>query len=188
MTIFRNFIISLILLIGIPAAAQDFIIGVKYGYGNVNYIRQSDDRELTKSPQNRIAVVMEFSPFLAGMYFISGVEYISNEYTSSLSVPLTIRISVGTKLRPFIEGGGYYNFCLTDKPDDFIVKNDLGAKTGAGLLLIPNKRLRIDAGYYWRFGLTTGLGEEILLPLGQIQYEEYQLREGNLEISLKYRF
>jgi hypothetical protein len=171
-----------------PLQGQDFIFGPKYGYGTASYTRQSDGMKLEESAQHRVAFVMEFSPFLAGVFFISGVEYISNDFTASVSIPLTIRVTAGKKVRPFVEGGGYYNSSITDKADNYAVENDWGAKTGAGLLFAPNKWLRFDAGYFWRFGLTPGLEEEVLLPLGQIQYEEYHLREGSFEISIRYRF
>jgi len=188
MILHKYLVVSLLFLVNSSLSGQDFIFGAKYGYGTVDYTRQSDNQELEVSPQHRVAFVMEFSPFLGSVYFISGLEYISNNYTASLSVPLTIRVTAGKKIRPFIEVGAYYNNCLTNRTENFTIKNDLGAKTGTGLLLAPNKWLRIDAGYFWRIGLTPGIGEEILLPLGQIQYEVYHLREGSFEVSIRYRF
>jgi hypothetical protein len=188
MKITRLFILCLLLSHGIPVTGQDLIIGARYGVGSIHYNRQSDNYNSPRSLTNKAALVVEFSPFFSYIFFNSGIEFISNDYSKSLSIPLTIRLAFGTKIRPYIEGGGYYSYSSASKPENYIVKNDMGATAGIGLLFLLNKRVRLDAGYFRRYGFVPGLEEKILLPLEQVQYEKYKLHEGSFNISLEYRF
>jgi hypothetical protein len=184
----RYLILIVIIAICPLLKGQDYLVGLKYGLGNMNYIRQSDNIKLKSGLDQKIGLVVEFSPFYSNLFFISGIEYEMSKYANILSIPLSIRLAFGKKFLPFIEGGGFYNSILESKTEDFVLKNHLGGKTGIGLMVAPNKSIRFDIGYFWRFGFTPGLEEEVLLPLDLIQHEEYKMHEGSLEFSIKYRF
>jgi hypothetical protein len=168
--------------------AQDINVGLKYGIGSTHYFRLSDDAKTDNYRVNKGAFVLEFSPFLSKIFICSGFEYITNDLGAKLSVPLTFRLAFFKKVRPFLEGGGYYNLTLSDKADSYLLKNDLGAKVGCGLMVHLSKRWRIEGSYFRRFGFTSGLEENIILPLGQVQVEEFRLKESSIEFCMKYRF
>lgn len=184
----KYFIFILIITNLTPSFSQDFHLGAKYGIGSAGYTRQSDNFKTDHYSFNKGALTFEYSPFLSHLFIGSGVEYQISDLGNTLSVPLTFRLAFRKKVRPFVECGGYYNYNLDDNDDLYTIKNDLGAKVGCGLLIHMGKRWRFDAGYFHRFGFTAGLKEEILLPLEQIQLENYRLNEGSFEFCIKYRF
>jgi hypothetical protein len=185
----RKWILAFALsLLSSPFYAQDINVGLKYAFGNTVYSRATDNVKTNNYQFNKGAIVLEFSPFMGKFFICSGVEYKTNDLGSIISVPLTFRLAFYKKVRPFIEGGAYYSYILHSNDDYFTLTSDIGAKAGLGLLIYFNKRWRAEAGYYNRFGFTGGLEEEVLLPLSQVQIEEYKLREGSLEFCVKYRF
>lgn len=163
-------------------------MGVKYGIGNSNYISQSDNQSTDTYRLNKGSLIVEYAPFFSKAFICSGVEYQISDLGSSLSLPLTFRLAFRKKIRPFVEGGAYYNLILSDQDDLYKLRNDFGAKAGCGFLIHMGKKWRCDAGYFHRFGFTSGLEEMHQLPLGQVQIEKYRLNSGSIEISLKYRF
>ncbi len=168
--------------------SQDIYTGVDYSVGSMYYTRVSDNVKTGHYLLNRGELVVEFSPFLSHFLICSGIEFQLNKFGNSLSFPLTMRLSVGRKVRPFIEGGAFYIYSLHDNKDQFVLKNDLGVKFGIGLTYQLNKKWWIDAGYFGRFGFRSGLEEEITLPLEQLMIERYELTESCLTIGVKYRF
>ena len=172
----------------VSMTAQDFILGARYGYGKATYKRQSDGLMIPAKSTQRVGITFEFSPFFSKFFVVSGIEYETNNLGSSLSIPLGLRISLGNTFRPFIELGGYYTHPLNSKQSNYVITRDLGVKVGAGLLYSIDKRWRIELGYFHRFGFKGILAEEIELPLGQVTSEQYDLRAGNLELGVKYRF
>lgn len=172
----------------VPSSGQDFILGVKYGYGTHSFIRQSDDKKTPSYTTQKIGLVTEFSPYYSHLFIISGIAYEINDLGNSISVPLTARIVLGNTVRPFFEGGGYFNYFLADSSGVYSLKNDLGANLMAGILVHIKKHVRIELGYTYRFGLTTALGEEIMLPGGQDMQEEYRRKSGSIDFCIKYRF
>jgi hypothetical protein len=185
----RKWILAFALsLLSSPFYAQDINVGLKYAFGNTVYSRATDNVKTNNYQFNKGALVLEFSPFMGKFFICSGVEHKTNDLGSIISVPLTFRLAFYKKVRPFIEGGAYYSYILHSNDDYFTLTSDIGAKAGLGLLIYFNKRWRAEAGYYNRFGFTGGLEEEVLLPLSQVQIEEYKLREGSLEFCVKYRF
>jgi hypothetical protein len=185
----RKWILAILFLIlFFNLHAQDINIGLKYGFGNSVYSRMVDDVKTNEYQFNKTAFIIEFSPYFGKIFICSGVEYKMNDLGKMISVPLTFRLAFYKKIRPFIEGGAYYNYILDSKDSYYSLTNDIGAKVGMGLLFYIGKRWRIESGYYNRFGFTGGLQEEILLPLEQVQIEDYRLREGSFEFCVKYRF
>jgi hypothetical protein len=184
----KYILIGLFLGLTVSLAAQDFILGTRYGYGKAAYKRQSDGLMIPAMTTQRVGISLEFSPFYSKLFVVSGFEYETNNLGSSLSVPLGLRISLGNTFRPFIELGGYYTHPLNSNQSDYTITRDLGVKAGAGGIYSINKRWRIELGYFHRFGFKGILGEEIQLPLGQVTFEQYDLRAGNLELGIKYRF
>ena len=180
--------IFLLLTIVCPAMGQDFIIGMKYGYGNTTFTRQSDNRKTPAYSSHRASLVAEFSPYYSRLFIISGIEYEIQDLTNSLNIPLTLRIVLGNTIRPFLEGGGYFTYSLTSQAEMYTIKNDLGAKISAGLSIHLNKKWRLEAAYIYYAGFTTALEEKLLLPLDQYTLEEYRRRSGFATIGIKYRF
>jgi len=170
------------------AVGQDFILGLKYGYGTSSFVRQSDDRKTPAYTTHKVALTTEFSPYYSKLFIASGLEYEMHELANGLTIPLSVRIVLGKTIRPFFEGGGYFTYSFTDPQDDYIVKNDLGAKVAAGIMLYLKQHWRLELGYYYRAGLTPALEEEIPLPLDQVTTEEYRRKAGTVEIAVKYRF
>jgi hypothetical protein len=185
---YKYILICLLLGFTINLAAQDFILGARYGYGKSAYKRQSDGLMISARSTQRIGISLEFSPFYSKLFLVSGIEFETNNLGSTLSVPLGFRITLGNTFRPFIELGGYYTHPLNSKQSDYTITRDLGIKAGIGGIYSINKRWRIELGYFHRFGFRGVLGEEIQLPLGQVTFEQYDLRAGNLELGVKYRF
>lgn len=170
------------------SAAQDFIVGVRYGYGKSAYVRQSDDLMIPARSTHKTGISLEFSPFYSKLFVVSGIEYETNDLGSSLSIPLGFRIALGNTFRPFFELGGYYAHPLKSKQTNYTFTRDVGIRVYGGLMYAINKRWRVELGYLHRFGFKGILGEQIQLPIGQITYEQYDLRAGNLELGIKYRF
>lgn len=170
------------------AKAQDFILGLKYGYGNSTFIRQSDNLKTPTYKTHKAALIAEFSPYYSRLFIITGAAYEINDLSQNITIPLTLRVVFGKTVQPFIEGGAYYSYVLNDESDDFILKNDLGAKVMAGLLINLGKNWRLELGYNYRFGFTKALEEEILLPLNQVMLEEYRRISGSIDLGIKYRF
>ena len=168
--------------------AQDFILGIQYGYGTTSYFRQSDNHKTKGYMTQQASLITGFSPYYSHLFVFSGIAYEMNRLNTSLSIPLTLRIVLGETIRPYAEFGGYYNYLLESNTKDFAIKNDLGAKVAVGLLVNLNKHWRMDLGYNYRFGFTKALEEEILLPLGQVLLEEYRRKSGLVCLSVKYRF
>lgn len=182
-------LLSFLLLGGsILIHGQDFIVGIQYSIDNQNFIRHSDDFKTPDFKSSKIGLITEFSPFFSKFFISTGAEYMMNDIGNSISIPLTFRLALGEKIRPFIEGGAYYNYVLEDSEDEYIYKSDLGAKTEIGLLFILNKKWRIEAGYNYNFGFTPALEEEILLPLNQVSIEQYRRRESGFSFRVKHRF
>ncbi len=188
MSSLKYIVICLNLGFTLQSFSQDFIIGPKYGYGKTTYKRQSDELIIPSQPNQRIGISLEFSPYYSKFFVVSGIEYETNDLGSSLSIPLGIRIAIGNTFHPFIEAGGYFSYPLKSKQTEYTLETDLGARVGLGLMYFINKRWRIELGYFYRFGFKGVLGEEIQLPLGQVTIEQYDLRAGNLELVVKYRF
>ncbi len=180
--------IFLLLTFMCTAKGQDFIIGMKYGYGNTTYSRQSDNRKTPAYSTHRASFVAEFSPYYSRLFIISGIEYEIQNLTNSLTIPLTLRIVLGNTIQPFVEGGSYFTYSLTDQAEMYTIKNDLGAKISAGLSMHLNKRWRLEAAYIYYAGFTTAFEEKVLLPLDQYTLEEYRRRSGFTTIGIKYRF
>jgi len=172
----------------IPVAAQDYILGLKYGYGSNTFIRQSDNKKTSAFATHKLGLVAEFSPYYSHFFIISGIEFEMNNLDKGITIPLSLRVVFGNTVQPFIEGGGYYHYSLTDLSEDFFLKNDLGAKVMAGFLIKLNKNIRLELGYNYRVGITKALEEEIILPLNQIMLEEYRRKSGSIDLSVKYRF
>lgn len=172
----------------IPAASQDFILGLKYGYGNNTFIRQSDNKKTPAFATHKLGLVAEFSPYYSRFFIISGIEFEMNDLDKGITIPFSVRVVLGNTVQPFIEGGGYYHYSLTDLSEDFSVKNDLGVQVMAGFLVKLNKNIRLELGYNYRLGLTKALEEEIILPLNQIMLEEYRRKSGSIDVCIKYRF
>jgi hypothetical protein len=184
----KYILIFLMLGFALCSTAQDFILGARYGYGKAAYKRQSDDLMISAQTTQRVGLSLEFSPFFSKFFVVSGFEYEINDFGSSLSIPLGIRIALGNTLRPFIEAGGYYSHPLNSKHTDYTITRDLGARVGVGCIYVINKRWRLEIGYFHQFGFKGALGEEIELPLGQVSFEQYDLRAGHLALGVKYRF
>ena len=171
-----------------PVQAQDIVVGLRYGYGQNTFTRQSDAVKTPSYSTQKVGLVGEFFPYYSRLSVLSGVEYEFNKLGKSITLPLSVRILFGTTVRPFIEGGGYYTISLDKQSEDFILKNDLGAKAAAGLQINLNKHIRMDLSYTFRYGMTKALEEEILLPLNQVMIEEYKRKSGSIDLSIKYRF
>ena len=184
----KYIIICLFLGLTTQALAQDFIIGSKYGYGKSNYKRQSDGLMISSEPTHRVGISLEFSPYFSRFFVVSGIEYETNKLGNSISIPLGIRITLGKTLRPFFEAGGFFSYPLLSKQTDYTLEKDFGARVGGGLIYYINKRWRTELGYFYRFGFKSVLREEIQLPMDQVTIEQYDLRAGNLELCVKYRF
>lgn len=185
---FKYILTCFLLGFSIHLLAQDVIVGVRYGYGKDAYKRQSDGLMIAARPTHRMGISLEFSPYFSKLFIESGIVYETNDLGTSLSIPLSFRITLGNTFRPFLDIGGYYNHPLRSKQTIYLFTRDLGAKIGGGLIYSINKKWRIELGYFHRFGFKGTLGQAIQLPLGQITYEQYDLRSGNLELGFKYRF
>lgn len=170
------------------ADSQSIDVGIKYSYGNQYFTRQSDNLKTPKYGTHRIMLAAEYTPYFSKLYVCSGLEYETYTLGTSLKIPLTIKFVPGKRISPFFEGGGFYTIILKEKTEDLMLVNDAGAKAGAGLRVRAGKKLICEIGYSYRFGLTTALEEEVLLPLHQVAIEEYRRKSGSFEISLKYHF
>jgi opacity protein-like surface antigen len=184
----KNIVCMLILGLTIQAYSQDFILGARYGYGKASYKRQSDGLMIPNHAMHRMGISLEFSPYFSKLFLVSGIEFETNDLGSSLSIPLGFRVCIGNKFRPFLELGAYYSHPLRTRDTIYTITRDAGVRAGAGLLYTLNKRWRIELGYFHRFGFKGVLGEEIPLPAGNVTFEQYDLRNGNLELGVKYRF
>lgn len=184
-----NYLIILLLYcIPTHVTAQDFILGLKYGYGNSTFTRQSDNLKTPTYKTHKAMLIAEFSPYYSRLFIITGAAYEMNDLSQNITIPFTLRVVFGKTIRPFIEGGAYYSYVLNDESDDFTLKNDLGANVMAGLLINLGKNWRLELGYNYRFGFTKALEEEILLPLNQVMLEEYRRKSGSVDLGVKYRF
>ncbi|MBA7545689.1 hypothetical protein ES705_38061 [subsurface metagenome] len=187
--LFRRYTFLVFTLLSFSVSnAQDFIIGAKLGMGNSFYKRQSDELETARYLTQKYALSFEYSPYFSRFLIVSGIEFDKNSLGSTVTIPLGFRITVGKSVQPFIEGGGYYTVNLKDKSEEYILKNHIGVRIGLGIFYKINRNWRIEAGYFWKFGLAPGLDEEILLPGNQVEYEHYNLYGQNIELSVKYLF
>jgi hypothetical protein len=188
MKIYKNIIIILILSLSVKSFSQDFTVGVNYGFGMANFKKQSDASKTQLYSFQKLGLSFEFSPYFSKFFVVSGINYETNSLGNMLTVPFGFKICVGESFRPYVKLGGYYSHVLRSKQEDYILNEDLGIEFGFGVLYSLNKRIRIEFGYSQRFGFKGAVEEEIMLPLNQISYEKYDLRAGNLELGLKYRF
>lgn len=178
----------LLLFSALPVKSQDIIVGAKLGIGNARFKNQSTSEFLKGYAVSRAGISLAFSPYFSNLQIISGADFETSKMGDFLSVPFAARLIFGEKYRPFAEIGGYYSFVLQAKQNDYILKNSAGARVGFGMTYAIDKHMRLEAGYFQRFGLSPAVEEEIELPANQFDYDTYLMRGGNIEIAFKYRF
>lgn len=170
------------------ANAQDFIVGIKYGYGNGSFKKMVNSEHTASTDFNQYGISLAFSPYYSKLSLESSLEYEKDDSADYVYIPLGFRISFGKRLRLFIQGGGYYSVLLNSHTKEFIMKDDYGAHLGTGLLYAIDKRWRIEAGYYRRFGFGSPMTKKILQPVNSYITEKHKFSAYNVELAIKYRF
>ena len=169
--------------------AQDFIIGVKYGNGKGSFKRVSNSAHTADSRINQYGISLAYSPYYSKFSLESSIEYEKSDLADYLYIPLGFRITLGKRLRPFLECGGYYSVLNTShSAEDYMMKNDYGARFGLGLVFAADRKWRIEAGYYRQFGFGSPLVEKIQVPINTYVTEKNRFSAYNFELALKYRF
>jgi len=181
-------ILLLLLLTALQGKSQDFIVGAKLGIGNAKFKNQSSSEVLKGYAVSRAGISLAFSPYFSKIQLISGAEFESSKLGNYLSIPYAARLILGEKYQPFVELGGYYSFALNAKQTEYFLKNNAGVRVGLGMAYAIDKRLRLEFGYFQRFGLSAAIEKEIELPANQYAYDSYLMQGGNIEIAVKYRF
>lgn len=168
--------------------AQDFIIGVEYGMANQQFERQSDQLQLEDYRTQLAGLMLEFSPYYSSLYITSGAKLKMSELGTEMQIPLTFRIAPGKTIVPFVELGAWYDMALKDSPDDeYTLKNDIGLLAHAGVMFEVSKKLHLEVGYNYQYGITTSMEQEVLLPLNQTATEEYRQQLKGFSFRVKYR-
>lgn len=170
------------------AHSQNFVAGIQYTIDKQYFVRQSDDLHTPTGESNKAGLILEFTPYYSKFFIASGAHYMMNDLGNSIMVPLTFRLALGKKIRPFAETGGYYNHVLEDISEDFSLKNDVGVLSEIGVIFSLSKHWRLEAGYNYILGLTPALEEEILLPLNQVSLEHYRRNERGFAFRAKFTF
>lgn len=183
----RYILIIGIVFFSLVSNAQDFTFGIRTGYGNTIYKRQSDELKTEKYFTQKFGLSAEFSPYFSRFFIVSGTDFEFNDFGSSMMIPLGLRITVGNDFRVFIEGGGYYTINLKDKSEEYNLKNDLGVRAGLGMQYRFDRNWMIELAYFGKFGFTPRLEQEIPIPGNEIHYENYTQTFNQIEISVKYR-
>lgn len=178
----------ILFITALQGKTQDIILGAKLGIGKAKFTNQSNEEVLKGYTVSRAGVSLAFSPYFSKLQIISGGEYEISSLGNFFSIPFAARFIFGEKYKPFAEIGGYYSLALNAKQDDYLLKNNSGARIGIGMVYALNKRWRIEGGYFHRFGLTPSIEKEIELPGDQFDYDSYLMQGGNIEILIKYRF
>ncbi|MBN1597371.1 MAG: outer membrane beta-barrel protein [Bacteroidales bacterium] len=168
--------------------AQDLTIGIKYGIGVSDYKKVSDNEKISGQELQAVGLSLEYSPYYSRFFIIFGANYEMAKMGNYLSIPLDFRVTLGNNLRMFGQFGGYYSINILDDTDDYTLNNHYGLRAGAGILWLINKRLRLEGCYNYRHSLVSALDEEVLLPLNQVQTDEYKINSGIFEFAFKYRF
>jgi hypothetical protein len=188
MTLTRLLTITFLCILGNNIFSQDFIAGIRYGYGEGNYCKIDNAENVAFSKINQFGITMAYSPYYSKLSVESAFEFEKNDLANYLYIPLCFRITIGKIVRPFIECGGYYSFLIKDKSEDYIMKNDYGARVGGGLLFALGRKWRIEAGYFKKYGFAGALEKEIAIPVNSFTYEKSRISPFNIEFTLKYRF
>jgi hypothetical protein len=168
--------------------SQDIIIGIKYGYGNGTYKRFDNSQKTASSKFNQYGISLAYSPYYSKLSVESSIEYEINDLADYIYIPVGFRITFGKKLRPFVECSGYYSILMKSNSEEYIMKNDYGARLGLGLMYAIDKRWRIEAGYYRRYGFGSPLNEKIQIPVNTYTLEKNRFSSYNIELAVKYRF
>ncbi len=182
-----KFLFLVFILTEMPVAGQDFLVGGKVGIGKATFRNQNTDERVDETI-SRYGLSLGFSPYFSKLFIQSGAEIETSSLGSFMTVPLTIRVAVGEKVRPYVDLGGYYSFSTRSKQDEFLVQNNGGLKAGLGMLYLLDKRWRIEAGLAFRYGLSPTFEEEILLPGNQSVFDPYLERSLSFELGMAYRF
>jgi hypothetical protein len=168
--------------------AQDFIIGVKYSYGEGSYKQMNNSEKTDFTRISDMGLTLAYSPYYSKLSLESAVLLEKTDLANYLTVPMCFRITLGKKLRPFIEGGGYYSFIQSDKSELYIMKNDLGARIGGGLVLAIGRQWRIETGIFKKFGYKGSLIEKKPDIGNTFKEVKSHISPVNIEAALKYRF
>ncbi|MBN1951887.1 MAG: hypothetical protein JW801_11860 [Bacteroidales bacterium] len=181
--------ILLLLIAGTSALkAQDFLLGVEYGYAKNLYERKSDQLQTKEYPTHQTSLMLEFSPYYSSLYITSGARMKFSELGKEIQFPLTFRVAPGKTIKPFVELGAYYDLAIQDdQVDDYLLKNDLGLLLNGGIMFKFGKTLSLEAAYNFQYGITPSLEQEVLLPLEQSETEQYRQIAKGFTVRLKFR-
>jgi opacity protein-like surface antigen len=185
---FKLLVPLFLMLCSTTVNAQDFIMGIKCGTGKGTF-KRIDKSNFTASVKSRqFGISLAYSPYYSKLSLESSLEFENNDSSNYIYIPLSFRITLGKRLRPFFEGGVYYSIQSDSHTKNFITKNDYGARLGIGLLYAVNKRWRIEAGYYKRYGFGNPLIYKRQQPGSSYVTEKYRFSADNIELAFKYRF
>lgn len=188
MKLLKLYPLIIILAISSVLGAQDFAIGIRYGYGEGSYKRINTGDIVTKSRMNQFGLSLSYSPFNSKLSVESALAIEKGTIAEYFYVPISFRISTGKYFKPFFEGGAYYSFLTKSKTDIYSMKNDYGARIGAGIQFVIRREWRIEGGLFQRFGFAKSLEEQIIVPGNTYIEEKSHISPFNFEITLKYRY
>jgi len=170
------------------AFAQDFTVGLKYGYGEGYFKMINSPAKTTFTTINQYELTLAYSPYYSKLSVESGVGIERKEFVDYFSVPLGFRIAIGKTVRPFIEGGVYYSFLMDDNSEEYIMKNDYGAQLGGGLQIALGRQWRFELGFLKKFGFANSLIEKKPIAGNLFIDEKSHISPFNAEVAIKYRF